>query len=357
MLNEMRLGKMSDQTIDSFKKLSRALPPSAIEPTELFPTRNEVENSNWKKMRILAGESRIFNAEDSGTAKGEQLAKLCTNFMAPIKLELKKGSQVMLIKNMDEQLVNGSLGKVIGFMNEKTFAYLEENPEVPANGFLENEGGKGEYEDTKEKIRFMGRQDSGSGASLGAKNALTLTNTAKVWPLVRFMTSDGTERDLLCQPEEWKIELPNGEVQAQRKQIPLILAWALSIHKAQGQTLERVKVDLGKVFEKGQAYVALSRATTKDGLQILNFRPEKVRTHHKVAQFYEALYSVNQALGQLRSSGAGLGIGQKVAAQGMARKVEKVKAVPVKREMSRSASRVGEWDDEEEEAMKMHAWA
>lgn len=106
----------------------------------------------------------------------------------------------------------------------------------------------------------------------------------------------GTTRQLLVQPEAWKIELPNGEVQAARNQLPLILAWALSIHKAQGQTLERVKVDLGKVFEKGQAYVALSRATCQEGLQVLRFDASKVRAHDKVRTFYNSLYKVTDAL-------------------------------------------------------------
>jgi len=85
-------------------------------------------------------------------------------------------------------------------------------------------------------------------------------------------------------------------VQAQRRQIPLILAWALSIHKAQGQTLHRVTVDLRKVFEKGQAYVALSRATCQEGLQVKGFDRKKVMAHPRVGDFYNSLYNVNEAL-------------------------------------------------------------
>lgn len=61
----------------------------------------------------------------------------------------------------------------------------------------------------------------------------------------------------------------------------MILAWAMSIHKSQGQTIPRLKVDLGAAFERGQAYVALSRATCLDGLQVLRFDPRRVMTHPK----------------------------------------------------------------------------
>ncbi|CAG8695065.1 3160_t:CDS:2, partial [Acaulospora morrowiae] len=76
---------------------------------------------------------------------------------------------------------------------------------------------------------------------------------------------------------------------AKRVQLPLILAWAISIHKSQGQSLERVKVDLDRIFERGQAYVALSRARTMDYLQVLNFSRDKVMADEKVLNFYRTL--------------------------------------------------------------------
>lgn len=66
----------------------------------------------------------------------------------------------------------------------------------------------------------------------------------------------------------------------------------MSIHKSQGQTLDRVRVDLGQIFEKGQAYVALSRATSLETLQILNFQPSKVQAHPRVAKFYSTLQTI-----------------------------------------------------------------
>ncbi len=189
----------------------------------------------------------------------------------------------MLIKNLDDNLVNGSLGRVHAFMTEKTFEIYDKESdlfEADPNGEV---GENDSMRQARNKLKSMINKD-------------LVADTGKVYPVIRFTLPDGTSRDLLCQPEDWKVELPNGEVQAQRRQLPLILAWALSIHKAQGQTLQRVTVDLRKVFEKGQAYVALSRATCQEGLQVKGFDKKKVMAHPRVVEFYNSLYSVNAAL-------------------------------------------------------------
>lgn len=231
-------------------------------------------------MQSLQGEVIRFDASDGGAIKDRfQRDKLLANCMAPQTLHLKLGAQVMLIKNMDEGLVNGSLGIVKEFMNEKTFEIMHPIENIGGSESVLSDGEEDDLNNQRKRQRLLALSAEGSGPG-------------RKWPRVRFQLADGTYRDLLMSQESWKIELPNGEVQASRSQVPLILAWALSIHKAQGQTLERVKVDLGKVFEKGQAYVALSRATCQEGLQVLRFDPKKVMAHEKVKIFYDRLYDV-----------------------------------------------------------------
>ncbi|KAJ5946786.1 ATP-dependent DNA helicase PIF1 [Penicillium verhagenii] len=286
MLNELRLGNISPATESAFRKLARPLGfHDELDATELFPTRQEVDNANSARMARLSGDMQTFNAVDSGTIQNEaQREKMLSNCMAPITIRLKKGAQVMLIKNLEDNLVNGSIGRVVAFMDEANFDYYKTN------------------EDEFHPDKDSNLDDADESAARARKKLKPLNNKegpaviTRKWPLVCFTLPDGTERHLLCQPEAWKIELPNGEVQAQRLQVPLILAWALSIHKAQGQTLQRVKVDLGRVFEKGQAYVALSRATSQEGLQVTRFEPRKVMVHPKVTEFYKELVSISSVV-------------------------------------------------------------
>jgi ATP-dependent DNA helicase PIF1 len=250
-----------------------------------FPLRAEVDNANSSRMNMLSGEEMEFHALDSGAADASTREKHLSQFMAQPVLKLKKGAQVMLIKNMDSSLVNGSLGVVQAFMDENTFNVYTRDEET----YLQAQ-------------RPDGASDDEENAKARKKISLALyknnTTPGRRWPVVRFSLQDGTLRDLLCLPEDWKAEAPGGEIIAKRIQVPLILAWALSIHKAQGQTIERIKVDLGKVFEKGQAYVALSRATSQAGLQVLRFDPKKVMVHPKVIQFYNNLVTAASIQGE-----------------------------------------------------------
>lgn len=68
-----------------------------------------------------------------------------------------------------------------------------------------------------------------------------------------------------------------------------MLAWAMSIHKSQGQTIPYAKVNLNNSFERGQVYVALSRATRMDTLQVLNFKRSAITPNPLVAEFYRKL--------------------------------------------------------------------
>lgn len=227
---------------------------------------------------------RVFTAKDGGTLQDFKIRdKILQNCMAPEIIQLKKGAQVMLIKNIDESLVNGTIGKVVGFASEQTYAYMGEN------------------EDDITAIQEADSQEL-NPAEQKLKEKLNREKDEDALPVVKFNLADGSTRQILCPRESWKNELPNGEVQASRSQVPLILAWALSIHKAQGQTLERVKVDLGKVFEKGQAYVALSRATSMRGLQVLRFDPKKVMAHDRVRNFYRKLESARQSAPEAKST-------------------------------------------------------
>ena len=115
-----------------------------------------------------------------------QRDKVLANFMAPKTLGLRIDAQVMLIKNIDEHLVNGSMGKVVRFMDPALYG-VDELPEGAASG-------------------------SGSGKKSAVGGGL-------LYPLVEFSTPGGYKREMLVTNETWKVELPNGEVQVSRSQV------------------------------------------------------------------------------------------------------------------------------------------
>lgn len=139
--------------------------------------------------RLLTEEVKFLAADGGVLTDPEQRNKMLSNFMAPKELRLRADAQVMLIKNVDEQLVNGTMGRVKDFVDPISYA---------------NETG----------------YDTANGA--GATGAVPKKPPSGTrYPRVVFSLANGEQRTVLVTPETWKVELPNGEVQVSRTQVPL----------------------------------------------------------------------------------------------------------------------------------------
>jgi ATP-dependent DNA helicase PIF1 len=108
-------------------------------------------------------------------------------------------------------------------------------------------------------------------------------------PVIKTAAGD----DIIATPSEWTIE-EDGEIKAQIKQLPLRLAWAITIHKSQGMSLDAAEIDLRKPFAAGMGYVALSRVKTLDGIRLLGL-------NHKALLVNEEVLSLDKNL-QARSA-------------------------------------------------------
>nr|CAB3264856.1 ATP-dependent DNA helicase PIF1-like [Phallusia mammillata] len=124
--------------------------------------------------------------------------------------------------------------------------------------------------------------DVSKGLVNGARGVITTFKNSL--PEVRFLC--GT---VVIINRERFIAKISFDVTAVRRQLPLKLAWAISIHKSQGMSLDCVEMSLSRVFENGQAYVALSRARSLKGLRVLDFERTCVRSNVDVLRFYRKL--------------------------------------------------------------------
>jgi len=90
-----------------------------------------------------------------------------------------------------------------------------------------------------------------------------------------IITTSG--KKIKLEQEDWSLENESGKVTATVSQVPLRLAWAITIHKSQGMTLDAAEIDLSKTFETGQGYVALSRIKNIEGLRLMGLNPMALR--------------------------------------------------------------------------------
>uniref|UniRef100_A0A8C9YLS0 ATP-dependent DNA helicase PIF1 n=1 Tax=Sander lucioperca TaxID=283035 RepID=A0A8C9YLS0_SANLU len=226
LLQSVRVGRVTEEvTATLMGSAYHHIERDGILATRLCTHKDDVELTNEKKLQQLPGPK--LRAFEALDSDPALVKAIDAHSPVGKLIQLKVGAQVMLTKNQDVSrgLVNGARGVVVAF-------------------------------------------ESG-------KNGL---------PHVRFLCGV-TE---VLKPERWVFK-SGGGVHLSRQQLPLKLAWAISIHKSQGMTLDCVEISLARVFESGQAYVALSRARSLQGLRVMDFDPRVVRADPDVLVFYKKL--------------------------------------------------------------------
>jgi ATP-dependent DNA helicase PIF1 len=250
ILNQIREGKIRRKSNDLILQyVGRPFAADlVVEPTKLFPTRVKVENINNTKMSALQSDEKEFKIKylkDLEMTRAERITRcdytdkdiqmelefLANNLICEKEMKLKVGAQVMSIINI--------------------------------------------------------QSDRGLDVCNGSQGIITGFCAISGCPQVKF--NNGIE--MIMTRNIWQSDkIPGIGV----SQVPLILAWALTIHKSQGATLDAAEIDVGSgIFECGQTYVALSRVKNLDGLYLTSFDASKIRINRKVKEFYDNL-NLNQ---------------------------------------------------------------
>ncbi|HCI76257.1 MULTISPECIES: AAA family ATPase [unclassified Psychrobacter] len=249
ILNQIR---RQEVTFESIAALEATFDQNVdIKRTRLYTHNLNVNSINDKELAALEGEMMRFTATSTGDSKLVETLKKTVR--TQVDLVLKVGAKVMFIKNNTELGVsNGTMGELIGFAAVKI-----DDSKDSSDDLIEDDDENTESE-TNKTVKGKGKK------AIKEKPKAKKPTTQKM-PVVRLNSG----REVIAEPEEWIIEDETGDVLASYEQVPLCLAWAITIHKSQGMTLDAAEIDLSRTFELGQGYVALSRLKSLAGLQLL----------------------------------------------------------------------------------------
>jgi len=253
-LNQVREGRLEQKYCDVLRQHVQVPPPDLV-VTRLYPRRDQVDYLNHlefnrltepvhefpvhstTKLKFFVESGKpitAFHIENKVRDKEQEVENMRVNTrVEPLKLRV--GAHVMCTVNLDQSvgIVNGSQGKIIGWTERQKVRVLEQYVEMEL-------------------------------------------------PRVQFKNHTMT-----IQPKAWQ---STNDPKIAIAQLPLTLCWALTIHKSQGATLDNAVMDLGSsVFEYGQAYVALSRVRSLEGLFLTQFEPQRIRAHPEVVSFYRQI--------------------------------------------------------------------
>lgn len=252
ILNQVRRQEVS---FDAIAALENTFNQNVdIKRTRLYTHNLNVNKINDKELADLSSDMMRFEATFDGDSKLVDTLKKTVRTQDD--LVLKVGAKVMFIKNNSELGVsNGTMGELIGFAAVK----VDDKERAKSDALTDIENQETHTDDSAKNAKNK------ADVKLVAREKPKNKPTTQKMPVVRLNSG----REVIAEPEEWIIEDETGEVLASYNQVPLCLAWAITIHKSQGMTLDAAEIDLSRTFELGQGYVALSRLKSLAGLKLL----------------------------------------------------------------------------------------
>lgn len=265
-LHQIRVGRLSKSSCAMMSSRVGAVltPPNGVVPTRLVPLRRQADAINAKHLADITAETHVFEMENESQDTGS--SQTSKGFVAPLTQ--------MTVEYEQKYLASSCIC-------EKSIT-LKQGAQVMCVANLDMDD---------ERPIVNGSQGVVMGFSGG---------------MPRVLFTNG--REMLMPKHSWASERhPSISI----KQVPLILAWAVTIHKAQGATLSYAEVDAGSgVFECGQTYVALSRVRSLEGLTLTSFNPSKIILDQKVIEFYEECRNPRKASVE-ESDGAAVSLSEK----------------------------------------------
>ena len=230
ILDEIRAGHVGSESLALLKSRLHAPVAAPIGIARLYTHNENVDEINGAELQKLSPPEVVYDVAERGAAKF--IEKLKKDNKVDL-LALRKGSRVMFTRNNRGMgYANGTLGEVVDFVNV-------------------------EDEEASE-------------------------------PLPVVLTFD--RRRILVTREAWELE-EDGKVRASVRQMPLKLAWAITVHKSQGMTLDAAEIDLSRAFDRGMGYVALSRVKRLENISLLGLNELALQVSPRIkkldADFWE----------------------------------------------------------------------
>ena len=253
ILNQIREGKIKKKTNVLLSQLvGREKDVSLIiEPTKIYPLRSKVDSLNYKKMGDLTGDVYTYEmVSQTGLdiiGKDVEIRKKFSNL--DIEMELKSMSNNLMCDSTIQLKVGAQVMCIINI------------------------------------LKLEGELELCNGSQGIVESICKISG----FPIIQF--NNGIKRTMMV--HTWKSDkIPGIGI----SQIPLILAWAITIHKSQGSSMDVADIDIGKdIFENGQSYVALSRVKSLKGLYLSGYNSSKIFVHKKAREFYERLHEYQRS--------------------------------------------------------------